>query len=61
MQGLKNLSVTIYTLIIWNIADSVVLITGATSTLGKELAVRYCQRECKVVICSKSFNELKKV
>ena len=43
------------------IAESVVVITGATSGMGRELAIRYAERGCKIVITSRSLPELKRV
>jgi hypothetical protein len=36
------------------IADSVVVITGASSGMGKEITYRYAERGCKIVIGSRN-------
>jgi NADP-dependent 3-hydroxy acid dehydrogenase YdfG len=41
-----------------NIADSVVVITGASSGMGRELTFRYAERGCKLVIGARSMKEL---
>jgi NADP-dependent 3-hydroxy acid dehydrogenase YdfG len=38
-----------------------VVITGAGSGMGKELAMRYAKRNCKVVIGDIQLNKLKEV
>jgi short-subunit dehydrogenase len=43
------------------IADSVVVITGASQGMGRELAMRYARRGCKMVISARKFEELQKV
>lgn len=40
------------------IAGSVIVITGASSGMGKEFAFRYSQRGCKVVIGSRNIEKL---
>jgi NADP-dependent 3-hydroxy acid dehydrogenase YdfG len=40
------------------IADSVVVITGASSGMGKEITYRYAERGCKIVIGSRNLKEL---
>lgn len=41
--------------------DSVVVITGASSGMGKEIAFRYAQRGCKIVIAARKINDLEKI
>jgi NAD(P)-dependent dehydrogenase (short-subunit alcohol dehydrogenase family) len=43
------------------VPGSVVVITGASSGMGKELAYRYAQRGCKVVIAARRLAELLEV
>jgi NADP-dependent 3-hydroxy acid dehydrogenase YdfG len=43
------------------LADSVVVITGASSGMGKEIAFRYAERGCKIVIAARKINDLEKV
>lgn len=38
--------------------DSVVVITGASSGMGKEITYRYAERGCKIVIGSRNLKEL---
>jgi NAD(P)-dependent dehydrogenase (short-subunit alcohol dehydrogenase family) len=38
-----------------------VVITGAGSGMGRELAMRYAKRNCKVVIADIQLNKLKEV
>lgn len=38
--------------------DSVVVITGASSGIGKELTFRYAERGCKLVIGARNFDDL---
>ena len=40
------------------LADSVVVITGASSGMGKELTYRYAERGCKIVITARNMKEL---
>ena len=40
------------------IADSVVVITGASSGMGKEITYRYAERGCKIVIGSRNLKDL---
>jgi NADP-dependent 3-hydroxy acid dehydrogenase YdfG len=40
------------------LANSVIVITGASSGMGKELAFRYSARGCKVVIGSRNIEKL---
>ena len=40
---------------------SVVVITGASSGMGKELALRYASRGCKVVIAARRLPELEAI
>lgn len=47
--------------ILINIADSVVVITGASSGMGKEITYRYAERGCKIVIGSRNLKELNAV
>jgi len=39
----------------------VIVITGGSSGMGKELAYRYAERGCKIVIGSRSLENLEKV
>ena len=39
---------------LYNVADSVVVITGASSGMGKEITYRYAERGCKIVIGSRN-------
>ena len=41
-----------------HIADSVVVITGASSGMGKEITYRYAERGCKIVIGSRNLKDL---
>ena len=41
--------------------NSVVVITGASSGMGKELALRYASRHCKVVIAARRLQELNQI
>jgi NADP-dependent 3-hydroxy acid dehydrogenase YdfG len=43
------------------VADSVVVITGGSSGMGKEIAFRYAERGCKIVIGARKMNDLEKV
>ena len=43
------------------LADSVVVITGASSGMGKEITYRYAERGCKIVIGSRNIQELQNV
>jgi NADP-dependent 3-hydroxy acid dehydrogenase YdfG len=43
------------------LADSVVVITGASSGMGKEIAFRYAERGCKIVIGARKMDDLEKV
>lgn len=43
------------------IADSVVVITGASSGMGKEITYRYAERGCKIVIGARNLKELNAV
>jgi NADP-dependent 3-hydroxy acid dehydrogenase YdfG len=43
------------------LADSVVVITGASSGMGKEIAYRYAERGCKIVIAARKIKDLEKV
>ena len=43
------------------LADSVVVITGASSGMGKEIAYRYAERGCKIVIGARKIKDLEKV
>lgn len=38
--------------------DSVIIITGASSGMGKELCLRYAARQCKIVIAARRISEL---
>ena len=40
---------------------SVVVITGASSGMGRELAYKYASRQCKVVIAARRENRLKEI
>jgi len=40
------------------VADSVVVITGGLSGMGKEIAFRYAERGCKIVIGARKMNDL---
>jgi NADP-dependent 3-hydroxy acid dehydrogenase YdfG len=44
-----------------SIADSVVVITGASSGIGRELSFKYAERGCKIVIGSRNIKELEAV
>jgi short-subunit dehydrogenase involved in D-alanine esterification of teichoic acids len=44
-----------------SIADSVVVITGASSGMGRELTFKYAERGCKIVIGSRNIKELEAV
>jgi len=39
----------------------VVVITGASSGMGKEIAYRYAERGCKIVIAARKIKDLEKV
>jgi NADP-dependent 3-hydroxy acid dehydrogenase YdfG len=43
------------------LADSVVVITGASSGMGKEIAFRYAERGCKIVIGARKMDDLENV
>ncbi len=43
------------------LADSVVVITGASSGMGKEICYRYAERGCKIVIGSRNIKDLNAV
>jgi NADP-dependent 3-hydroxy acid dehydrogenase YdfG len=43
------------------IADSIVVITGASSGMGKEITYRYAERGCKIVIAARKFKDLEAV
>jgi short-subunit dehydrogenase len=43
------------------VPGSVVVITGASSGMGKELAYRYAARQCKVVIAARRIESLIKI
>ncbi|EGR30443.1 short chain dehydrogenase, putative [Ichthyophthirius multifiliis] len=38
--------------------QSVIIITGASSGIGRELALRYAQQNCKLLICSRDIKKL---
>jgi len=40
------------------LAESVIVITGASSGMGKELCFRYAKRGCKIVIGSRTIETL---
>ena len=40
------------------LAGSVIVITGASSGMGKEFAFRYAMRDCKIVIGSRNIDKL---
>eukprot|EP00742_Colponemidia_sp_Colp-10_P006225 GILJ01006669.1.p1 GENE.GILJ01006669.1~~GILJ01006669.1.p1 ORF type:complete len:275 (+),score=33.51 GILJ01006669.1:95-919(+) len=42
-------------------ANSVVVVTGASSGIGKELAFQYSRRQCRLVLASRNVEELEKV
>jgi NADP-dependent 3-hydroxy acid dehydrogenase YdfG len=44
-----------------SIADSIVVITGASSGIGRELSFKYAERGCKIVIGSRNIKELEAV
>lgn len=41
--------------------DSVVLITGASSGIGRELAINYAQRKCYLFLIARNEEKLKEV
>ena len=43
------------------VPGSVVVITGASSGMGREMAFRYAERGCKVVMGARRLEELEKV
>lgn len=43
------------------VPDSVVVITGASSGMGKELTFRYAERGAKIVIASRSIDKLEEI
>jgi NADP-dependent 3-hydroxy acid dehydrogenase YdfG len=43
------------------IADSIVVITGASSGMGKEITYRYAERGCKIVIAARKYKDLEAV
>ena len=43
------------------VPGGVVVITGASSGMGKEMAFRYAERGSKVVIAARRINELEKI
>lgn len=43
------------------VPGSVVVITGASSGIGEEIAYRYSERGCKIVICSRTHSGLDRV
>lgn len=66
MPGPRNLKVlytrNFFNLIKWLYIDgAVVVITGASSGIGKEIAFRYAERGCRIVIGARNIKELQKV
>jgi len=46
------------TALIKSLADSVIVITGASQGMGRELTYRYAARGCKIVIAARKMDEL---
>ena len=41
--------------------NSVICLTGASSGIGKELAISYSRRKCRLLLAARSLDKLEKV